>query len=260
MELSQENGACSQQQTMLGQMVFWDETIQKYCVCIDGFVSSPCESVQDLPSRPLDFYNSKSLIFAPALINNNVNSSEKRHKRQAGSAGLGIFLRNLRAEDVERVKSLVGDVDFKTRFGMVATWVNVGDLVNDPSNTNTFQIILACDNSYKQSGRQRCAVVFVYLQLNYIQNTNGQYMRAGINNGNSTISFELIGLGPGMGDLLTSQGVFRYELKGEFGSVIGEYDPENFRFNGKANVAPSGIMLALSYVIEIYCLPSLRYA
>ena len=34
----------------------------------------------------------------------------------------------------------LGDIKFEATFGVVASWEQVGDLANDPSLTNTFQV------------------------------------------------------------------------------------------------------------------------
>ena len=44
-----------------------------------------------------------------------------------------------------------------------------------------FQVMIACDDDYKDSDKTRCALVFVYDMLDYIQNSEGEFLHAGVN-------------------------------------------------------------------------------
>ncbi|XP_075263020.1 uncharacterized protein LOC142354577 [Convolutriloba macropyga] len=91
-------------------------------------------------------------------------------------------------------------------------------------------LLIACDDNYRGSEQRRCATVFVYERLVYIQDRNGNYMVAGINGPGNSINFRLIESGPNMGDLLTSAGRLPIELRPEIGGITGEYEPNNFVF------------------------------
>ena len=43
------------------------------------------------------------------------------------------------------------------------------------------KLLIACDDNYRNSEQRRCAAVFVYERLDYIQDPNGNYMVTGIN-------------------------------------------------------------------------------
>ncbi|XP_075251827.1 uncharacterized protein LOC142344178 [Convolutriloba macropyga] len=87
--------------------------------------------------------------------------------------------------------------------------------------------MIACDDDYKDSDKTRCALVFVYDMLDYIQNSEGEFLHAGVNA--PGINFLLVEPGAQMGELLTSQRTMIYELKSDEGSNIVEYDPDNFK-------------------------------
>ncbi|XP_075264430.1 uncharacterized protein LOC142356394 [Convolutriloba macropyga] len=191
-EVPHIDGACSPQQKLPSQATIVGQKVTDYCACNNGFLTSPCDSTDDLPTQPADFNNTNGLTFAGALINNKftnestANATRKRRQSDNSTSTFGAFVRNLRDEDLATASSRVPDPDFKATFGIVASWVGVGDLVNDPNNTNTFQVILVCDGAYRGFNEQRCACVFVYFVLNYIQNSAGEYMKTGINDANNS--------------------------------------------------------------------------
>ena len=146
-EVPHVDGACSPQQQLPNQANVVGQRVNYLCVCNDGFLSSPCDSADGLPTQPADFVNPNGFMVAGALINNSFtkdNSTATRKRRQSdNSSTFGAFSRNLRAEDFADANKRVGDTHFETTFGIVASWIDVGDLVNDPSNTNTFQVFVS---------------------------------------------------------------------------------------------------------------------
>ena len=52
--------------------------------------------------------------------------------------------------------------------------------------------MIACDDDYKDSDKTRCALVFVYDMLDYIQNSEGDFLHAGVNAPDNSISFNFL--------------------------------------------------------------------
>ena len=51
--------------------------------------------------------------------------------------------------------------------------------------------MIACDDNYGDSELQRCVIIFVYAELNYIENADGDFMRAGVNDRNNGNTLKL---------------------------------------------------------------------
>ena len=113
------------------------QSVNTLCVSINGFVMIPCNpGGTDSPAKPPDFYNlNESVVIAPAILNNqaeNIISSD--------SNAYNVFYRELNSTDYSEVDSVINDTRFGTSWGFVATWYKVGDLVNNYTLTNSFQV------------------------------------------------------------------------------------------------------------------------
>ena len=104
------------------------------------------------------------------------SGGSSRMRRSTGALSNLIFYRQFNSSDASTLNDIVGDGVFDAFWGFVATFYKVGSV---PSATNTFQIVLACDDNYDNTGSARCVLSFVFVQMDNIQTSDGQYMIIG---------------------------------------------------------------------------------
>ncbi|XP_075263561.1 uncharacterized protein LOC142355219 [Convolutriloba macropyga] len=206
------------------------QSVNTLWVSINGFVMIPCNpGGTDSPAKPPDFYNlNESVVIAPAIINNqavNIISND--------SNAYNLFYRELNSTDYSEVDSVINDTRFETSWGFVSTWYKVGDLVNNYTLTNSFQLILACDDTYWGTNQERCVSIFVYGELNYAQNSDGDAFIAGINAANNAVNFTIHSPSTAV--------VYVIELKqySNDAFAIVTYDPDNWTNFTSTTAAPS---------------------
>ena len=104
------------------------------------------------------------------------SGGSSRMRRSTGALSNLIFYRQFNSSDASTLNDIVGDGVFDAFWGFVATFYKVGSV---PSATNTFQIVLACDDNYDNTGSPRCVLSFVFVQMDNIQTSDGQFMIIG---------------------------------------------------------------------------------
>ena len=105
------------------------------------------------------------------------SGGRSRIRQSTGTVSNLFFYRQFNSSDASTLNEIVGDGVFDAFWGFVATFYKVGSV---PSATNTFQIVLACDDNYDNTGSARCVLLsFVFVQMDNIQTSDGQYIIIG---------------------------------------------------------------------------------
>ena len=151
---------------------FGDLSIDSLTIGFNGYIIEGSCSSQAL--EPSDFDDSTQVMIAGGMMSYTNPGVADEFKNK-------IYFRLVDDNgQTEELNSCVDDDHFKADAAFVVTWYKVGDLANNSTFTNTFQVIIACDFDYNDTGFPRCFLAFIFMEMNYVE-TVADFIRVGIN-------------------------------------------------------------------------------